>query len=116
MCGSVAADARAWWKGLVRGMLEKGADGFMDDFGEQVLSDMVFADGSTGASMHNRYPVLQHRATREAIDELLADEPGREIYFFTRAGYTGRFVSSGLFVRSVSLATYPFPVPLCILI
>lgn len=83
-------DARAWWKALVRAMLEKGADGFMDDFGEQVLPDMVFADGTTGATTHNRYPVLQHQATREAIDEFVSDHPGREIYFFTRSGYAGR--------------------------
>jgi alpha-glucosidase (family GH31 glycosyl hydrolase) len=85
-----SAGARAWWKAHVRAMLDRGADGFMDDFGEQVLSDMVFADGTTGATTHNRYPVLQHQATREAIDDFLKDNPGREIYFFTRAGYTGR--------------------------
>lgn len=83
-------DARAWWKGHVREMLDLGADGFMNDFGEQVLSDMVFADGTTGAVMHNRYPVLQQQAAREVVDEVLAEEPGREIYFFGRAGYTGR--------------------------
>jgi alpha-glucosidase (family GH31 glycosyl hydrolase) len=82
--------ARAWWKGRIRTMLEMGADGFMNDFGEQVLSDMRFADGSTGAEMHNRYPVLQHQAAREAVDEFTAAHPEREIFFFGRAGYTGR--------------------------
>jgi alpha-D-xyloside xylohydrolase len=82
-------DARTWWKGLVRQMLDLGADGFMNDFGEQVLNDMVFADGSTGETLHNRYPVLQHQTTREAIDEYVADHPDREIYFFGRAGYAG---------------------------
>jgi len=82
-------EARAWWKGKVRAMLDLGADGFMDDFGEQVLPDMVFADGTTGRETHNRYPTLQHQATREAIDEYVQDHPGREIYFFGRAGYTG---------------------------
>lgn len=80
-------EARQWWKGLVRHMLELGADGFMNDFGEQVLADMVFADGSTGATMHNRYPVLQHEVTREAVDEFVSEHPEREIYFFVRAGY-----------------------------
>jgi alpha-glucosidase (family GH31 glycosyl hydrolase) len=83
-------DALAFWKAQVQLMLEKGADGFMDDFGEQVLSDMVFADGSTGETMHNRYPVLQHQATREAVDAFMADHPDRDIYFFARSGYTGR--------------------------
>jgi alpha-glucosidase (family GH31 glycosyl hydrolase) len=83
-------DARAFWQAQVRLMLDEGADGFMDDFGEQVLSDMVFADGSTGETMHNRYPVLQHQATREAVDAFVKDHPEREVYFFTRSGYTGR--------------------------
>ncbi len=81
--------ARAWWKTLIWEMLELGADGFMSDFGEQVIADMVFADGSTGATMHNRYPRLQHQTTREAIDEYQAEHPEREIYFFVRAGYGG---------------------------
>jgi sulfoquinovosidase len=82
-------EARQWWKRLVHQMLALGADGFMNDFGEQVLADMVFADGSTGATMHNRYPVLQHQLTREAVDEFVAAHPEREIYFYVRAGYGG---------------------------
>ena len=80
----------AFWSAQVALMLDTGADGFMDDFGEQVLSDMVFADGSTGVTMHNRYPVLQHQATRAAVDAYVKLHPGRDIYFFTRSGHTGR--------------------------
>jgi sulfoquinovosidase len=80
----------AFWNAQTALMLDTGADGFMEDFGEQVLSDMVFADGSTGVTMHNRYPVLQHQATRAAVDAYVKAHPGREIYFFTRSGYTGR--------------------------
>jgi alpha-glucosidase len=82
-------DAQAWWKGLVKQMLDLGADGFMNDFGEQVLPDMVFSDGSTGVTMHNRYPVLQHATTRAAVDEYMAAHPDRQIFFFVRAGYAG---------------------------
>ena len=57
-----------WWQGRIREALDLGAAGFMQDFGEQVQSDMVFHDGSTGAQMHNRYPVLYHRATRALLD------------------------------------------------
>jgi sulfoquinovosidase len=80
----------AFWDTQVTAMLDTGADGFMEDFGEQVLSDMVFADGSTGATMHNRYPVLAHATTRAVVDAYMSAHPGREIYFFTRSGYTGR--------------------------
>ena len=58
-------EALGWWQGRIREMLELGAEGFMSDFGEDVLGDMVFADGSTGATMRNRYPVLQQRGARD---------------------------------------------------
>ncbi|HEX2085821.1 MAG TPA: TIM-barrel domain-containing protein [Solirubrobacteraceae bacterium] len=78
-------EAVAWWQGRIREALELGATGFMQDFGEQVQSDMVFHDGSTGAAMHNRYPLLYHRATRALLDDLGRDD----VVFYTRAGYSG---------------------------
>src|SRR3954451_10784687 len=81
--------AVAWWQGRIRAALDLGADGFMQDFGEQVLADMHFADGETGISMHNRLSVLYHRATREVVDAYEREHPGRKIFFYTRAGYTG---------------------------
>jgi alpha-glucosidase (family GH31 glycosyl hydrolase) len=81
--------AVAWWKGRIHAALELGADGFMLDFGEQVQAGMRFSDGSTGAQMHNRYPVTYQRVTREAVEEFEAAHPGRQIVFFTRSGYTG---------------------------
>lgn len=83
-------DACNCWKAQVTEMLELGADGFMQDFGEQVEPHMLFFGGSTGATMHNRTSVLQHQATREAVDQFVAENPEREIFFFTRAGYGGR--------------------------
>lgn len=88
--------ALQWWKDRIKAALDEGADGFMQDFGEQVMGDMVFADGRSGQLLHNRYPVLYHRATREAIDEWRAAHPGREdIWYFTRAGYAGLDGSAG---------------------
>jgi alpha-glucosidase (family GH31 glycosyl hydrolase) len=82
--------ARRWWARRIHEAFDLGADGFMQDFGEQVRLDMHFHDGSTGLTMHNRFPVLFHRATREAIDSYLAVHPRRtQPYFFTRAGYSG---------------------------
>ncbi len=82
-------EAVKWWQERIREALDLGAEGFMQDFGEQVQSDMVFHDGSTGRTMHNRYPLLYHRATREFVDEYEKANPGREIAFYTRAGYSG---------------------------
>ncbi|MGZ4172910.1 MAG: TIM-barrel domain-containing protein [Solirubrobacteraceae bacterium] len=78
-----------WWQGRIQAGLELGADGFMQDFGEQVLSDMHFHDGSTGAQMHNRLPVLYDRATKVVVDAYERQHPGRRIFYFTRAGYSG---------------------------
>jgi sulfoquinovosidase len=81
--------AVAWWQSRVRAALDLGADGFMQDFGEQVQSDMHFHDGETGATMHNRLPVLYDEATREVVNQYERQHPGRQIFFYTRAGYTG---------------------------
>jgi sulfoquinovosidase len=78
-----------WWQGRVTEALELGADGFMQDFGEQVLTGMRFDDGTTGEVMHNRYPVLFHRATREAVERFEHRHPRRHVFFYTRAGYSG---------------------------
>ena len=40
--------ALRWWTRRIREALDLGADGFMQDFGEQVMPDMHFHDGSTG--------------------------------------------------------------------
>jgi alpha-glucosidase (family GH31 glycosyl hydrolase) len=80
---------QAWWRDRIELMLDLGADGFMQDFGEQTLDEMRFHDGSTGAAMHNRYPVLYHRLTRELVDDY-ERRHDRQIFWFTRSGYSGR--------------------------
>jgi alpha-D-xyloside xylohydrolase len=62
----------------------------MQDFGEQVVADMHFHDGTTGVTMHNRLATLAHRATRQAVDAFQHAHPGRHIWFYTRAGHSGR--------------------------
>ncbi len=79
----------SWWRGRIEAALDTGADGFMLDFGEQTQPDMRFHDGSTGAQMHNRYPILYEQATRAAVDAYARRNPGRRPFFFTRSGYTG---------------------------
>ncbi len=82
--------AALWWQARIRNALDEGADGFMQDFGEQTFSDMVFADGRSGALLHNRYPALFHRITREEISRWEREHPSQDpIWFFTRAGYAG---------------------------
>jgi len=78
-----------FWQQEVDKAFDLGADGFMQDFGEEVLYGMHFADGETGVTMHNRYLILYAQATREAIAAYERQHPGRKLWFFTRAGYSG---------------------------
>ncbi len=78
-----------WWGRRIRAALDLGADGFMQDFGEQVQTDMHFHNGKTGATMHNRLPVLFDRATRRVVNAYERDHPKRRIFFYTRSGYSG---------------------------
>ncbi len=81
--------AVSWWRGRIDAALELGAEGFMLDFGEQIQPDMRFSDGATGAQIHNSYPVLVQKVTREAVEAYEATHPGRSIVFYTRSGYSG---------------------------
>ncbi len=78
-----------YWNGLIAQMLDTGADGFMEDFAEQVMPDMQFANGATGLTMHNEDPVLYHEVTRAAVNAYLAKHPGRDFFSYARSGYTG---------------------------
>lgn len=86
--------AVTWWQNRIREMVvELKADGFMQDFGEHIAMDMHFHDGSTGETMHNHYPTLFHQTTRAVLDDV-EKKTGRKIFFWTRAGYSGRQGSS----------------------
>ncbi|MEX2554802.1 MAG: TIM-barrel domain-containing protein [Actinomycetota bacterium] len=85
-------DTVAWWEERkIRHMLDLGFDGFMQDFGEQVMEDMVFHNGETGVTMHNRFPVVFHQVTRSIVDRFETEHPERgPIFMYVRAGFTGR--------------------------
>jgi alpha-glucosidase (family GH31 glycosyl hydrolase) len=81
---------RAWWAQRLQAVLDLGADGFMQDFGEEVMPAMRFHDGRRGLAMHNRYATIYDRTTRHVLDAYERAHPGRRIFFFTRAGGLGR--------------------------
>lgn len=50
-------EAKNWWFEKRQYLLDIGVDGFKTDGGEMVYGkELVFADGSTGSDMRNRYP------------------------------------------------------------
>ncbi len=77
-------EAREWFKDLHRPLLRMGVDAFKTDFGEDIPEDARFHDGSTGALMHNLYPLLYN----QAVFEVTAEEKGRGIVW-SRAGTAG---------------------------
>jgi alpha-glucosidase len=79
-----------FWQQEVAKALNMGADGFEQDFGEEVLDDMHFADGESGVTMHNRYPVLYAQATREELTRYARAHPHwTPAFFYMRSGYSG---------------------------
>jgi alpha-glucosidase (family GH31 glycosyl hydrolase) len=61
-----------------------GADGWMEDFGEDTPPSVRLADGSTGTAAHNRYPRDYHCAVQRLSRRL-----PRPVVRFQRSGWTG---------------------------
>jgi alpha-glucosidase (family GH31 glycosyl hydrolase) len=81
--------ARDWWLNKRAYLLDDlGVDGFKTDGGEHLWStQVVFADGRTGAQVWNEYPQLY---TKAYYDFSTAH---REALTFSRAGFTGSHAS-----------------------
>jgi len=59
-------DAARWYREKLLAQLALGADCFKPDFAEEIPEDARFANGLTGAEMHNPYPLLYQRTAWEA--------------------------------------------------
>ena len=81
--GKAAAD---WFKGYAKAAVDMGQDGWMADYGEWLPVEAKMSDGRSGWEAHNDYPVLWHKANREALD---VARPDGDYVFFVRSGYTG---------------------------
>ena len=79
-----------WWEDRLNRMLDLGSEGFMLDFGEQVRAEMIFHNGETGRTMHNRLSTLAAKETARVVDRYENANPGRDIFYFTRSNYSGR--------------------------
>lgn len=81
-----------WYKEIVQtNMIDLGLSGWMADFGEYLPVDAVLHSGEDPALVHNRWPVLWARLNREAVEERGVSD---EVFFFTRAGFTGTAAQS----------------------
>lgn len=77
-------EATVWFQNLHRPLLQMGVDVFKTDFGEDVPADALFANGATGATMHNLYPLLYN----QAVSEVVRQEQGYSLVW-SRSGTAG---------------------------
>ncbi|GAA4245418.1 alpha-xylosidase [Dactylosporangium darangshiense] len=79
-------DARAWFQGKLRALLDLGVDAFKSDFGERIPTDVVWANGADPLRMHNYYTHLYN----EAVFEVLREHRGEgEAVLFARSATAG---------------------------
>ncbi len=85
--------AYEWYKNLIKdNMIGIGLGGWMADFGEYLPEDAVLFHGDAKV-LHNQWPAIWARMNREAIEECGVED---EVFFFTRAGYTGTVADSAM--------------------
>ncbi|MZE77229.1 alpha-xylosidase [Streptomyces xinghaiensis] len=79
-------EARAWYAGKLKRLLDMGVDCFKTDFGERIPTGVVYADGSDPERMHNYYTQLYN----ETVFELLRRERGEgDAVVFARSATVG---------------------------
>jgi alpha-D-xyloside xylohydrolase len=79
-------EARAWYAGKLRALLDLGVDCFKSDFGERIPTDVVYHDGADPERMHNYYTFLYNRT----VFELLEEHRGRgEAVLYARSATAG---------------------------
>ncbi len=79
------AESYAYVKSFLRSMVnEHGFDGWMSDFGEWLPADATLVNGEARL-VHNVYPSLWQRASREVMDELRSNG---DWVLFSRSGWT----------------------------
>jgi alpha-D-xyloside xylohydrolase len=77
-------DVRRWWTAQHHRLLDLGASAFKTDFAEGVPDDAIFADGRTGADIHNLYALLFNRLVYDAVAGR-----GEAPFVYGRSGWLG---------------------------
>lgn len=80
-------DARAWYMGKLRRILEQGIDCIKTDFGERIpVKDIAYFDGSDPLRMHNYYSFLYNKMVFELLKEVRGEG---EAILFARSATAG---------------------------
>lgn len=81
------AQARAWYCGYLRALLEMGVDCFKTDFGERIpVRDIAYFDGSDPLRMHNYYSYLYNQMVFDLLREVRGEG---EAVLFARSATAG---------------------------
>lgn len=79
-------DARAWYAGKLRALLDMGVDAFKTDFGERIPTGVRYYDGSDPERMHNYYTYLYN----QTVFDLMREAKGEaEAVLFARSATCG---------------------------
>lgn len=79
-------DARKWFTGYLRQLLDLGVDCFKTDFGERIPTEVTYHDGSDPVRMHNYYTHLYNRAVFDTLREVKGEG---EAVLFARSATAG---------------------------
>lgn len=86
----------AWFKKILKEMVDDGVRGWMADFGEGLPVDATVFSGEDPIAAHNRYPELWAQINREFVEEWKGtcigkekEDPEEALVFFMRAGFRG---------------------------
>ena len=77
-------DAKGWWKGHLKQLLQEGASVLKPDYGDRVPENALAHDGRTGKELHNIYLHYYGETAFEASKEIRG-----EGMVWRRAGYIG---------------------------
>lgn len=79
-------DAKEWYVGKLRTLVDMGVDCFKTDFGERIPIDVAYHNGADPLSMHNYYTYLYNKAVFEMLKEVKGEE---EAVLFARSATAG---------------------------
>ena len=79
-------EAREWFAGKLRVLLDQGVDCFKTDFGERIPVDVRWLDGSDPRRMHNYYTQLYNETVFDLVREVRGEG---EAAVFARSATVG---------------------------
>ena len=79
-------EARTWYAGKIRRLLEMGVDCVKTDFGERIPIDVTYHNGADPRAMHNYYTYLYNETVFREIERVRGKD---EAVVFARSATTG---------------------------